>query len=253
MLDLNRVYNRVLAAHATGVRGDLSIADFQKFDRSTAHVLMEYEPSLGRPRGEDIERYFHKFFDSKVTPDMVTCSIKTNSVSLIVHLNQPMRPIEDASDSKKMTAVVANMMYLDAELGDHWEVTQDQDGKKVLARIVREDIDQIIAAKRNRMFVTKTPSVSLASVSIAKDLLAPGMTVRAYHKGKMVEAKIQERLKGGFRLSDGSKEFVVAGEQVMDLMQEAAEKGKKGGWSLEEYFAKAYGDKDYAKQLVKKS
>ena len=43
-MNVGRMYEKVIAGYATGVRGDLSIADFQKLDAVSAHVLLEFEP-----------------------------------------------------------------------------------------------------------------------------------------------------------------------------------------------------------------
>jgi hypothetical protein len=253
-MNFDRVYKKVVAASfATGVRGDLDIADFQKLDAVSAHVLIEYEPKLGRPKGDDIERFFAKTFEGKIMPVMASCSIKPTSVSIVAKLNVPTREMSEAQDKSKMTPVIAGMMYLDNALGDHWEV-KDQDGKKVLAKIGKENIEQIIAARRNRMFVTETPSVSLASVAIAKEMIGAGDLVKAYFKGEVQPLEITASIKGGFKAkTKEGKEAVIAKEAVLDLQAQAAEKAPNESAKLQKYFEEAYGSKEYARQLVKKS
>jgi hypothetical protein len=248
-MNVDRMFNKVVAGYATGVRGDLTIADFQKLDSVSAHVLLEFEPKLGRPSGNDIERYFSKVFEGQIVPVMSSCNVKPRAVSVVARLAQTTRPIEDAG---KMVPVIANLMYLDSKLQDSWEV-KDEEGKKVLSRVVKENIDQIIAARRNRMFVTKTPSVSLASLASVKDLLQAGDTVKAYRNGEIVEALLTEALKGGFKAQIGGKDTVLAKEAILDIQQQAAAKAPNESAKLQKYFEEAFGDKEYAKQLVKKA
>jgi hypothetical protein len=252
-MNFDKFYNKVVAAsYATGVRGDISIADFQRLPGGNVHVLMEYAPRVGRPTGDDIERYFSKFYEGKIVPIMATCRIKPTSVSIVAKLNVATRPIEDSQDKAKMTPVIAGMMYLDNQLQDHWEVKEDN-GKKLLAKTSKENIEQIISARRNRMFVTETPGVSLSAVAMVKDLLAPGAKVAAYLGGtELVPFEISAAVKGGFKgkLSDG-KEIIVGKEQVMDVMQQAADAAPNEDAKLVDYFTKAYGDKKYAQELVK--
>ena len=139
-MNINRMMNKVTASFATGIRGDLSIADFQKLDGNSAHLLLEYQPTMGRPKGDDIERYFAKTFEGKLMPIMASCSVKPNCVSIVAQINVPTRPMEDASDKAKMVQVIAGLMYIDTELQDHWEVKDSEDGKKVLSKTSKENI-----------------------------------------------------------------------------------------------------------------
>lgn len=246
-----RMYNRVLASYATGVRGDLDIADFQKLDAVTAHLLIEFEPKIGRPKADDIERYFGKLFEGKIIPVMASASVKTNCVSIIAQLNVPTRSMEDAEDKSKMTPVMAGLMYIDNQLQDVWQVREDAQGKKVLAKESKENIDQIIAARRNRLFVTKSPSVSLSSVATAKELLPMGSTVKAWHQGKIQSLEITAKIQGGFKAkTQEGKETIVAKEGIVDL-QKMADAAPNEDAKLMKYFEEAYGSKEYAKQLVK--
>lgn len=250
-LNFERMYSKINASYATGIRGDLDIADFQKLDAVTAHLLLEFEPRIGKPKADDIERYFHKMFEGKVVPIMSSISVKPTCVSIIAQMNVPTRTIEEASDKTKMTPVVAGMMYLDNQLGEVWQVKDGQDGKKVLARETKENIDQIIAARRNRMFVTKSSSVSLASVATAKELIEAGCTVKAWHQGSLQTLEVIAAVKGGFKVKNAQgKESVIAKEGIIDL-QKMADEGPNEDAALMKYFSEAYGDKSYAKQLVK--
>lgn len=251
-MNIDRFYQKILASQATGVRGDFSIADFQKVDQLSAHVLLDYQPTLGKPTSEDIERYFAKNFEGRLLPVMASCSIKPNAISIIAQVNVPTRDIKDIEDKGKMIPIVANMMYLDTQLQDHWEVKTDETGKKVLSKTSKDNVEQIIAVRRNRMFVTKSPSISLSSLAQAKDLLPMGSTVKAWHKGEVKAIELSERIEGGFKGKDeAGKEVVVAKEAVLDLMKMALDKIPNESAKLAKYFADAYGSKSYAQELTK--
>lgn len=248
-----RLYNRIVASFATGTRGDFQIADFQKLDRKSAHVLIQYNHNLGRPSGNDIETYFHKTFEGKVTPLMASCSIKPNAISIVAQLNVPTRPLEDSTDKAKMTPVIAGLMYLDNQLNDYWSVETEEDGKKVLSKKTDENIEQIIASRRNRMFVTQASNISLASVAAARDLLGAGDKVMAYNRSECKPFEITAKIQGGFRgkFEGSESEVVLASEKVVDLQQQALDKAPNEAAKLKKYFEEAYGDKKYAQLLVK--
>jgi hypothetical protein len=249
-MNIDRVYNKVVASFATGIRGDISIADFQKLSETTAHVLLEFQPVMGKPRPDDIERYFAKTFEGKITP--IHCSIKKNAISVVAELNTPKRPIEDSTDPTKMVPVIAGLMYIDTEFQEPWEV-KEAEGKKVLAKTSKDNIEQIIATRRNRLFVTKTPNISLASLAMVKDHLQPGDTVKAFHKGEIVSFEIKALLDHGFKgvVSGSDKEVVIAKEAALDVMQQALDKAPNEAAKIAKYFEEAYGDKRYAKEMVK--
>lgn len=253
-----RVNNRILASFATGVRGDLDIADFQRLDGKSAHLLIEYNSKLGRPRGNDIEAFFQKTFEGKVVPLMASCSIKANSVSIVAQLYQPVRPMEDSSDKAKMTPVIAGLMYLDNQLQDYWQVQQDEEGKKILSKAVEENIEQIIASRRNRMFITQASNISLASVGQAKELLGKGAVLKVFDRGQMKRFTVSEKVSAGFKgkFEGEDKEVVVAKEKAIDvdgfdLQEQGLEKLSNEDAMLQKYFFEAYGDKNYASKLVK--
>jgi len=247
-----KVYNRIVASYATGIRGDLVIADFQKFDNATAHVLMEYGPHLGRPKGEDIERYFAKTFEGRIVPIMSSVTIKPKAISVIARLNVPTRPMEDGDDKTKMFPIIAGLMYLDNNLGEHWEV-KESDGKKTLAKVSKDNIDQIIAARRNRMFVTQSPSISLSSLATARDLLIVGDVVKAFTGDEMITAEITAKVKGGYRVKSQKtdKEMTIAADGITDVTEISERKAPNETAKLVKYFEDAYGSKSYARELVK--
>jgi hypothetical protein len=246
------MYDKILASFATGVRGDFSIADFERLDDRSAHVLLEYNPRMGRPTGNQIESYFQKIFEGKVQilPDF---QVKPNAVSVVAQLVVPTRPMDDAADKGKMTPVIAGLMYLDNKLQNYWEV-KEKDGHKLLAKTSEENIEQIIAARRNRTFITKSSAISLASVGAAKGLLGKGDVVFAYCRDEIKPFEITEKVQGGFRgkFEGQEKETVIAKEAALDLKGLAGEKPKDETAMLVKYFSEAYGDKGYAAELVKK-
>jgi hypothetical protein len=252
-MNFDRVLTKVTAGLSTGIRGDISIADFQRLDEISAHLLLEYEPRQGKPTGTQVEQYFRKTFEGALKPVMASCSIKAQTISIVAKLDIPVRAFEDSADKTKMTPILAGKMYLDNELRDNWEV-MDLHGKKVLAKNSGDNIEKIIAHRRNRMFVTETPKVSLASLSSVTDFLGKGDTVRAYRNGEMEMLEITSAIKGGFRvktLTKEAKESVIAKESVLDLQAQAADKAPNEAAKLAKYYAEAFGNKQYAAEMVK--
>jgi hypothetical protein len=251
-MNIDRVYNKVVANFATGIRGDLAIADFQKLSEVTAHLLLEFQPQMGKPRQDDVERYFAKTFEGKICPVEGSISIKKNAISVVARINSPKRDIKESEDATKMVPVIAGLMYIDTEFQEPWEVKEEQ-GKKVLAKTSKENIEQIIAARRNRMFVTKTPSVSLASLGLVKSELSAGDVVKAFHKDQVIAFEIKSQVEGGFKgcVQGTDKEFVLAKEAALDVMQQALDKAPNESAKIAKYFEEAYGDKKYAKDMVK--
>lgn len=251
-MNKDRAYQKIMAGFATGIRGDITIADFQGLkDGKSAHMLLEFNPQLGRPSGNDVESYFHKIFEGRIQPVMSSCAIKPKAISIIAQINQPTRPVEDGANKEKMTPVIAGLMYLDNKLQDFWEV-KDEDGKKILAKTVEENISQIIAARRSRMFTTTSSTVSLASVADSRTLFGKGDTILAFSRGEAKPFEITEVVQGGFKgkFEGADKEVVIAAEQAVDLQKIALDKAPNEAAALKKYYEEAYGDKKYGSQLV---
>lgn len=252
-MNQERAYNRIMASFATGIRGDLAIADFQGLsDGRSAHMLLEFNASLGRPTGNEIESYFQKIFEGKIVPVMASCSIKPNAISIVATIPRPERPLEDSTDKSKMTPVIAGLMYLDNKLQDYWEV-KEEDGKKVLAKTVEENIGQIIAARKNRMFVTQGSKISLASVVEARKLIDKGDTILAFDRGEAKSFVVSEKVQGGFKgkFVGSETEVVIAAEKALDLQAMSLDKAPNEASKLSKYYSEAYGDKKYGSDLVK--
>lgn len=248
-MNYERMHQRVSASLASGPRTDFSIADFRKVDGDAAHILMEYSPTLGKPSGLDVERYIGKTFDGRITASLETCRIKKNCISVVAKINTPTRAFEDSLDKTKMTPIVAGMQYLDNALHDTWTV-KERDGQKVLCQTAEDNIEQLIATRRNRMFVTKSPNVTFASLDVALACLIKDDVITAYHDGKVGSYTIESQTEVGFRTKDAAgKSVALAADEVLDVNhfaeREASEKGK-----LQKYFEEAYGDKNYAKELT---
>lgn len=252
-MNQERAYNKIMASFATGIRGDLAIADFQGLnDGQSAHLLLEFNSSLGRPTGNEIESYFQKVFEGRVQPIMSSCSIKPNAISIVAQIPRAVRPVEDSTDKTKMTPVIAGLMYLDNKLQDYWEV-KEEDGKKVLAKTSEENIEQIIAARKNRMFVTQGSKISLASVVESRKLFAKGDKILAFDKVDAKPFEITEIVQGGFKgkFVGTEKEVVISADKALDLQAMALDKAPNEAAKLKKYYEEAYGDKKYGSDLVK--
>lgn len=251
-MKLDRVVSKIANNYAAGHRGDLSIADFQKVNSTTAKLLVEFDPRFGKPTGSDIEGYFTKHFSGEIKPVMASCIIKPNTVSVMAKMEIDTKDLESVkSDKKGFTPIIANLVYLDNALGDTWEV-REEGGKKVLAKQGTEDIMKIIAERKNRMFMEKSPKTSFSALTMAHACLLPTDVVRVFANEELKEMEITDMDEDNIIGKIDGVEAKIQPEMVMDLVKASTEvRAASEAAYLMQYYSEAYGSKEYAKELVK--
>lgn len=256
-MDSNRVFanlERKLSA-SVGHRADLQYADARRINRSTAQFLLSYTDK--HPYTDDISGWFIRKFNAKVTPFTSTAKVYKER-KLVSVIAQVLSITRDFEDTKKdhIKPVIEGAVYLDVPLQETWEVAE-KEGCKVLVRKVKDDIMALVQARKQGMLDTSSNSTatfaSLSESSLLKYLriLEKGDTVKIFVDDKIVEGEVLSVNDNNVKVKCARGTLSVPKESVMDITgknpkeQEAFE--KKAG----KYYTDAYGDPEYAKELVK--
>jgi hypothetical protein len=168
---------------------------------------------------------------------------KEGAVTVLASLYRPTRPIEDAQD---LVEVISGTQFLDSELGQTWEV-REEEGQKYLIRSTKDNIEDIIKERRRRMSIQ-------ARTVIATDLSAgiPNLNVkdvvRYYDGGKILKGTVSN-MTGTHVTVDGKS---VDKHAVIEICQTSPITTKNQQTEMQEYFSKAYGDPNYVKPMTSK-
>jgi len=250
---LNNLHNKI--SKTVGHRVDLALSDARRIDKSSAHFMLAYNQNV--PTTEEITDFFIRKFNAKITPLVSTARVYKDHgvVTVVASLLNITRNIEDA---KGMKTVIADCSYLDANLQEMWEVTE-RNGKKVLARKLKDDIMSLVQARKNLMQDSSNgPKKTFAQVALGSNILKylmlmeKGDTVNVLHEGKIYEdAMVQAVSDGDVKVDLKGKSITVPRPAILEVTSKAKQNAAKEQKKVEDYFTKAYGDPEYAKQLSK--
>lgn len=255
-LNLNRVHAKLQQkiGESVGHRVDLVQADLRKIDRETAHFMLAYDQHT--PTTDDISEFFVRQYNAKIIPELATARVYPEH-KVVTVVASILNLTRDYSDRTKMTPVIAECTYLDSAMGEIWEVKEAGE-QKVLARRVKDDIKAIVQARRNLMIDPKV-NKSFASLDINSGILSLSMiedgdVVKAYANGKLQEDLTVQKV------SENHIECLAADlltivnlpkGSVIEVKKKNSAADKKQQKQVQDYFADAYGDKQFAKKLTK--
>lgn len=253
--------NRIVASleqklsQDVGYRVDLHVCDARRVNNITAHFMVGYDGLT--PTSAELQDFFVRHFDAKILPSVATARVYKDQqvVTLVASMLTQTREMSDIA-RRGMVPVVAGLSYLDAALEEVWEV-KENNGEHRLFRKERDNIMQLVEARRAKMM--EGSKKSFASVATASNIikylsmLEKGDVVKVYCDGKLCDAEILAADEGKVKVKymGSGKTEELPRTNVIEVLEKNADKINKEKLATEKYFADAYGDPSYAKQLVK--
>jgi len=255
-MDHNRAFAKLeqKLSSSVGHRVDLQFADARRINASTAHFMMAYTDDQ-IPNSDQIADFFVRKYNAKITPFMSTARVyKTQKVITVVA--QILSITRDIDDTKKsfMKAIIEGATYLDVPLQETWEV-QEREGKKVLVRKVKDDIIALVNARKKTMmdsYSNKTFASIVSGDNITRylNILDKGDYVRVLVDEKVIEAEVVSVKDDQVKVKYKGGMTSVPRQNVLEIVGKNPAQVEKQEKEMIDYFAKAYGDEDYAEDLV---
>ena len=230
-------------------RGDMYIADFVAANASSGKLLIGYDSRLAQPTASLVEHFCLREFEAEVRPHMTTAKAHPDvgAISVVISRRVSRRNIED---STKMHCIVAGTTFLDAELGNTWNVVS-ADGQPVLERNVSDDIDEIIAERRRRMAV-KGSTLTFASVlGSGLPSASPGDRVKVWLSNSIEEGEILAIREGDADVAvENFGTITLPRLALIEITAKGAESMRRERQALEDYYTKVFGA-EYAQSLTR--
>jgi hypothetical protein len=254
-MDHNRAFaslEKKLSA-AVGHRADLQFADARRINRSTAHFMLAYTDEK-IPASDDIAEFFVRKYNAKITPFLSTAKVYKGQ-KVITVVAQVLSITRDIADVKKMCPVIEGAVYLDVPLQETWEIAQ-KEGKKVLVRKVKDDVMALVAARKKTMMdsYSNTTFASLVkgdSITRFLNVIDKGDFVRVLVEDKVVDAEVMNVNEAEVKVKYSGGQVSVPRHNVLEVTAKSPSMIEKQEKEMTDYFAKAYGDEEYAEDLVK--
>jgi len=239
---------------SVGYRADLQFADAKRINNTTAHFMLAYAGET--PSSEDIGQFFIRHYTAKVTPFLSTAKVYDSKkvITVVGQLLNITREVVDI-DRRGMKAVISGSVYLDVPLKEIWEITE-RNGQKVLVRKMKDDIMALVQASKEAMMDSRPQSLSFAAMAKGNlmkylSLLEKGDKVRILLDDKMVDADVLAVTDAEVKVKTAGGMSTVPRQNVLELLSKNAASDAKTEQEAVKYYTEAYGDEEYAKQLVK--
>jgi hypothetical protein len=202
-----------------------------------------------------VEAFVHRHFGGALRVQGETHRMHEHSaaVSLIASMWSERRAYADRRDMIQ----VGPIQFVERRADGHpkrdavWEVTRDAEGQPYMKRRTAEDIEAIINERKRRL-VGDNRGLCFASVRTAGTLqVGLGDMVRFYADDQtLVGQVIGEQGGGNWEIQTATGKYRVSRQAVFGLVSRADKNGEVDKNRLKDYFSRAYGDDDYADDLV---
>jgi len=239
---------------SVGHRVDLQFADARRINASTAHFMLAYTDTK-IPSSDEIADFFVRKYNAKITPFLSTARVyKTQKViTVVAQILSITRDIEDTNKSF-MKPVIEGAVYLDVPLQETWEVAE-RAGTKVLVRKVKDDIIALVNARKKTMmdsYSTKTFASLAVGDNVTRYLaiLDKGDYVRVLVDEKVIQAEVVSVKDDQVKVKYKGGMTSVPRQNVLEIVGKNPALVEKQEQEMVNYFAKAYGDEDYAEDMV---
>lgn len=232
-----------------GVRPDLAVVDWKRLDRDTATVVLQYSPVVGPPSKEEVFAYFERAFgDQRVFPVLETARhyAEAGVYTMVVRRAVPRRPYDDTLTMRKVTAST----FLDVELGTVWKVEEGEKGNKYLARVMEDDIDEVLAREVQKIKAPIRATVRDIYAAVAVNV---GDKVKFYADGKDLNGEVTkvDEVTGTVTIKgEDGKSYDVAKEAVYYIVELGPKTKQDINNKLSDYYGTLWGEK-VANEILK--
>lgn len=227
-------------------RSDLYVADVQAIDNTKCRVLVGYHKGNKVPSIAQLEQFFNHTFGNKVVAQTssATSHPENAAISILATLNSPTRPLADINDMIR----VSSNSYMDENTQHIWQVV-DTGQVKYLSRQSNENIADIVEARKARTH----KDARFSGIKTAAPLAMSGDQVKFMSPQNVIlMGEITSISEAKATISANGSSYTVDRQAIIQVVDRSSKSVQSSQNVLEDYFTKAYGDADFAKQLTDK-
>lgn len=251
----SRLGDRLARRIATqvGFRPDLYLGDVRMAGNDLATIAVGYSPDdYPAPSVEEVTDFVIKASAGKVQPHAQTMRLHREEGAVTVNVAAARQFVALNDESRQHFAPLGGKRYLSASAQEVWEL-EDVEGAPVLFRVAEENLDALLATMSGSKMRSSSVRIARCQDSIP---MVPLQAEVSFHDraGQYRVAKVlsEPTDEGMIRIAmaDTGTEAVVHINQVEEVLRTAELDGSTKS-KLESYFAEMFGDKEYAKNLVR--
>lgn len=197
-------------------RPDLYLADNQKIATDTCRILIGWGQHAEIPATTAIENWITGSFNGMVRMDHRTLRFypEQRAVEVVASWTTQTQPIEAAQKMARITPT----RYLEAGTKQTWEVREDSDGQRYLARLAKDNLDELLAERRN--LVKGGRSASFATIKREAGMidLSEGDEIKFYDKGQLKAGRVVSITGEGITVKSGEQTVRVAEPAITEIV-----------------------------------
>ncbi len=230
-------------------RFDIVLWDHEVIGPHEARILLGFSESLGVPNRADVEQFVVANFGGSLRTVMETLRhhVDENLITATVVKIPQVRP---ESHAETMIRTGKNTFMDQRE--KIWEIRKTDNGDVFLARIEKEDIDELLKRKEQTSHTAsynRRPRLANLRTAGITDL-AVGDRVSFINGGGVQYGKITKVTEDNVTISADGQLFTLPKTSVIQVREESPATKKEHDKFLVDFFTQAYGDEGFAKKLV---
>jgi len=250
MSSSNRMLEKLAAKTAAAglpARSDMYVADVQRIDNTKCRVMVGYNTQSGAtPTVAQLENFFEYAFGNKVVAQTSSAEahIRESAISVMATLNVPTRAYSDINDMIR----VSSNSFMDENTHNLWQVV-DTGSVKYLSRQSDEDVADIVEArkakngKREARFENVRTAAPMALAGDQVKFMSPQNVIMLGEVSSISEAKAVIKANGS--------SYSIDRHAILQIVERSGSNLKSEKSDLQDYFATAFGDAGFAKELTK--
>jgi len=226
-------------------RSDMFVADVQGIDAMKCNLLVGYDAHVaGSPTLGQIERFVESRWHGKVHAQTTTARLHEGeqAVSVLLTIHADTRPITDATVMRRITSNA----YMDDNTSAMWQIADDGT-QKYLIRRADKGIEEVVGAPER----VSRKQARFDELRTAAAMLTAGDTVRFWDGAMPMTGKVTSLQGDSVTISANGKSHAVAREAVFNVVERSDSQLSSTKGTLEDYYARAFGNADFARNLTR--
>jgi hypothetical protein len=249
-----KVFATLKNERKAGLKGrpDMKIIDHEITSScgTFARVLIAFDKTAGDMQPQHIEQFFVGKFGNAVKPHINTLrTIKQDGYTMALVTAETFKQVRNINDATHMQRVNAMTYTANGEL---WTVQDDSTGNKHLVKVSEDNLGELLEMNKQR---EHRAAPRVASLKEAFCHCEVGDTVKFFDNNSVQYGTLvkESDASGMVTIKSRMGSITTDHKNVLSVMSRGAKAVSDDKSILNEYFSKAYGDKQFAKELTTKS
>jgi len=240
-------------ASQVGHRPDLYLGDYRMAGSEMATIAVGFNAAdFGQPSLDQVNEFIIRASLGNLRPHPVTAKVFPGEQAVLINVTQQ-RAFRTMADMQSEVAPLGGNRYIQAGTENVWEL-EDVEGVPTLYRVAEENLENLLSTMRGQL--VRASAVRVARCIEGGTHMAPIGALIGYfdREGQYRSATVMAEAdsEGFVHVRQDNDATRIHVNQIREVLRTAELEGATKT-KLERYFAEMFGDKEYAKDLVREA